>query len=238
MENESNAGGRLQPVTSFATGRSKANISVLFFGSAMLNAAKAKAIEKGSVGRPDAPSDRELDDHRALVLGGLTMVLAALEASLNEFIAEIVDDNSERVGPVLSDDRGVSALLSLWPEVERPASLLGKHDLVLTAFGRPAFGKGDLVYQNADCVVALRNALVHFKPEWPDKDKAHAKLERRLQDKFDSNPLLAPGFIWFPFRCLSADCLRWTCDSVSAYPTRLVHTQGRHNCGHSRRVSL
>ncbi|MEZ5719780.1 MAG: hypothetical protein R3E55_15415 [Burkholderiaceae bacterium] len=50
---------------------------------------------------------------------------------------------------------------------------------------------GDLVIQNVDALIKLRNAVVHFRPEWFTELGAHETLSRRLNQKFD--PLRFPG---------------------------------------------
>src|ERR1700730_14125544 len=116
------------PVRSTATltSRVKANLSGLMFGSAMLLEAHARTIERETKGTPQAPADQDLDEHRAYVLGGVMAVAAALEASINEFFADVDDRNVDKVGRILGDDRAVNTMCELWPQIE-PLPVLQKY---------------------------------------------------------------------------------------------------------------
>ena len=79
-----------------ANSRVKANLSGLLFGSAILFEGHARAIVRHTKGTPEAALDRELDEHRGYVLGGVISVAAAIEASINEFFADVEDPTSPR----------------------------------------------------------------------------------------------------------------------------------------------
>ena len=51
--------------------------------------------------------------------------------------------------------------------------------------------------QNADALIKLRNAIIHFRPEWFDDQKEHEKLSKVLRGKFRASPFL-PGEPLFP----------------------------------------
>jgi hypothetical protein len=208
-------GAQARSSTTFNS-RVKANLSGLLFGSAILLEAHARTIERETKGTPQAPADQDLDEHRTYVLGGLMAVAAALEASINEFFADVDDRNIDKVGRVLGDDRAVNTMCELWPQIE-PSPILQKFQTALSLCGLPQFDRGGQPYQDAESVVKLRNALMHFKPEWDDDREIHQGLENRLRAKFRLNPMLPDGAIWFPHRCLSADCLEWACRSVGLF---------------------
>jgi len=75
-------------------------------------------------------------------------------------------------------------------------------------------------FQEVEGLVKLRDALVHYKPEWSDVTKAaHPKLEARLK-KFPLNPAPSGGFIqWFPHLCLSAGCAEWATRAITTFVT-------------------
>jgi hypothetical protein len=57
-------------------------------------------------------------------------------------------------------------------------------------------------------VVELRNALVHFKPEWDTQADRHQKLSKKLKDKFGPSPFLNDVLI-FPRRWATHGCTSW-----------------------------
>jgi len=74
-------------------------------------------------------------------------------------------------------------------------NVLRKYDMVLAVCEALSFEKDLSPYQEADGLVSLRNALVHFKPKWGHSTKEHAKLEKRLASCFGDCALMsqAPG---------------------------------------------
>ena len=98
--------------------------------------------------------------------------------------------------------------------------MLGKYQLVLAVCGRARLDKTSEPYQSAAALIALRNAVVHFKPEWHDEQKQHAKLAKRFQGKFPDCVLMARSTgrsAWFPDRCLGAGCSAWAVETVHRF---------------------
>jgi hypothetical protein len=196
--------------------RVKANLSGLLFRSAQLLADRARAIEHAQRGTADAPVEAELDEHRSCALGAVIMAAGALEASINELFADVEDGNTDKVGAILEDQRAVTTMGRLWPDIEgRP--ILRKYQTALSLCGLAQLDQGSPIFQDVDNVVRLRNALMHFKPEWDDDRSVHQGLERRLRGKFGENPMVAVGSVWFPHRCLSAGCAEWACQAVRTF---------------------
>ena len=146
------------------------------------------------------------------------LAAAALEASANELYLEAVDRSKSALEPLA--DEQMSLLAELWREVERKFGILEKYQVALTACGKPPMEIGAEPFQSASALIALRNALVHFKPEWDDDLDQHKKLENLLQGKFQPNALAekASGeMLWFPNRCLGASCAHWACEATRKF---------------------
>ena len=94
-----------------------------------------------------------------------------------------------------------------------------KYDLALTLRAAPPLYKGLPAYQNVDALVHLRNALIHFKPEWDDAQVKHKKLSARLQYKFALSPFLPAHEPLFPKGCMSHGCAEWAVTSVVGFLT-------------------
>ncbi|MFF9870133.1 hypothetical protein ACF1G0_32930 [Streptomyces sp. NPDC013953] len=67
--------------------------------------------------------------------------------------------------------------------------------------------------------MSLRNALVHYSPEWQigvgaSEEDAVKGIAKQLEGKFSENPVVPKGNSFFPDRCLSHGCTVWTWNIV------------------------
>jgi hypothetical protein len=132
--------------------------------------------------------------------------VAFLEASINEFYLEAQDKDKNSLAGL--DERVLSLLAAFWEQVER-GPILHKYQIALLVAGAEQFEKGKQPYQDADHLVKLRDALVHYKPQWDDELGPHRNLEERLRNKFPLNTLAQSGSLWFPHQCFGAGCADW-----------------------------
>ena len=103
----------------------------------------------------------------------------------------------------------VSNLLSeLWPIMEKSA-ILYKYQVVLTTTNKEKFNAGIPPYQDVDNLIKLRNALIHYKPEWDTDSKIHKSIEDRLKNNFNINPFSHFNDAFFPKKCLGHGCAEW-----------------------------
>lgn len=165
------------------------------------------------------------EESRSYASGAVILAVAALEASINELFLESVDRNQTSLAGVALDR--LQLMATLWEEVDA-FSMLNKYDIALVSCGKDPFAKGTEPYQSAKGVVDLRNALVHFKPEWGDELDRHSRLEQQLATRFPACALASQAtgtMVWFPHKCLGAGCASWCIDSVvkfvSEFCTRL-----------------
>lgn len=167
-------------------------------------ARQASQVEQANAGRPFGPFFEELIH---LATAAVTLSVASLEAFANELFA----DGTKRFPSYSSE-----VLDAIWMLAEqRP--FMEKYDLALTLNGVAPFDKGTPVYQNVDALVHLRNALIHFKPEWDDAQVKHKKLSARLQSKFAPSPFLPAHEPLFPRGCMSHGCAEWAVKSVADF---------------------
>lgn len=113
----------------------------------------------------------------------------------------------------------------LWRlDIPRTSSypILEKYEIALELNGKPPPCKGRWPYQDAKCLVELRNALIHFEPETivsratGEEAEIH-KFEKRLRGKFTENPLTGAGNPFYPDKLLGAGCANWAVQSAVAY---------------------
>ncbi len=70
--------------------------------------------------------------------------------------------------------------------------------------------------QNIDALIKLRNAVIHFRPEWSDQQDKHNKLSKQLKNKFQQSPFLSDEPI-FPLAWASASFASWALCSTVAF---------------------
>jgi hypothetical protein len=166
------------------------------------------------------------DEARSNALAAVLLAAASLESSVNEFYQQAVDRDRNALKPL--SETQINLLAELWPEIER-LSPLRKHQVALVAMGHEPMSRGQEPYRSADGLMRLRNALVHFRPEWDDNLKDHQSLEQRLSQLFSVSTLAdsAKGqMVWFPNKCLGAGCAEWAIESAVLFSQRFVDTLG------------
>jgi len=152
--------------------------------------------------------------HMAYVTGSVLSAVASLEATINELFIDaqhgdpniFKDPHSEF--PVLLSAR--------WEEAE-PMKILCKYQLALDLAEKEQFDQGAAPYQEVDGLIDLRNALVHYKPEWNTDQEKHKKIEEKLKSRFALNPFTISTDAFFPKRCLGHGCAEWAVESSMAF---------------------
>jgi hypothetical protein len=168
--------------------RTRHNLAIHHLMAAALYARNVYAAENRHRGEPFGAHFEEI---RWQVMACVMMAVAAVEAHFNERMQDLGVDND---------------FLKL---IERKG-ILERHDLYLWFTDRPRLDFGATPTQPFADLVELRNALVHFHPEWDDDDDLHARLDRRLAGKFATSPFLEPSAVFFPMRCMSHGCAVWS----------------------------
>ena len=135
---------------------------------------------------------------------------AAIESYLNELIADRAKHFTMLQGELLD---------SFWTNHER-ASLLDKFDLALLLRGEAPLERGAEPADSMNSLVTLRNELIHFKPEWSDESKVHARVSRKLASKVRPSPFL-PGENLFPRAWATHSCTKWAVETAVAFGTHI-----------------
>jgi len=199
-------------LTAGIAAQSKHSFSRQHFRAADFFAKRSQEFE--DQGR-EGPSDEHVTSvHRSYVTGAIILCVAGLESSVNEFYLEACDKNERKLQGLTSDD--IHVLATWWQEMEK-RSLLTKYQTALKLTAKQTFDLGSNPYQDVGNLCFLRNALVHYKPEWDGELDAHKKLQDRVQSRFPPNPLAARGSLWFPHLCLGAGCARWAVSAGQAF---------------------
>ena len=189
----------------------KYSFSKQHFRAAKFFASQASAIEQEAIPVPEARQA----EHRAYVTGAVLLSVAALESSINELYHEIISKEKKTIGHL--DSRAIDLIVGMWAETER-APILQKYQRALLFSGRQVFDKSASTFQRTDDLIRLRDALVHYKPEWDIEHKpqrGHGNIQKRLRGQFPLNPD-AKG-VWFPHQCLGAGCAEWATKIAFAF---------------------
>lgn len=151
-------------------------------------------------------------EHRAYVTGAVVFSVAFLEASINELHLEALDGNPKSLSG-LTDQQ----LAKLKTSKKRGKTVLSKYQKVLSICGIPRFKEESGLFQSVKILIKIRNALIHYRPEWDDELKVHKNIQNRLSGKFTLNRFTDKSSLWFPHQCLGAGCAMWSVEQVGQF---------------------
>jgi hypothetical protein len=187
--------------TGSVTAQIKSNLSTIHLQSAAYLTRQAMGCEQ-----TQRVTESLIVEYRAYVMGAIALSIASIESTINELFLEAVHGNAQIFRHL--QPNVPTLLCELWNNAER-FSILDKYQLVLAIAQKERFEKGSSPYQEVDSAIVLRNALIHYKPEWDRAQRDHKKIEDRLRARFEPNPFSSPEQAFFPHRCLSHGCAVW-----------------------------
>ena len=146
--------------------------------------------------------------------------VASLESNINEYLSD-----SEKLFAGIPDG-GREQLCELMGDL----SISQKYERTLAAKGVEPFDRGGSPYQDVDILIAIRNELVHFHPEWHDEQDRHEKLGRRLMYRFPLSPFIPESSgVVFPQRFVGHGCTKWAVESALSFMTIFSEKIGQPN---------
>lgn len=189
----------------------KTNFSIYHLLAAANYSRAAHKIEKEV--RPPCP-EKERIEYIGFVTSSIIMSVAALESRINEIYLSAVDKD-KNIFKNFNDDT-IESLSIIWHDLDnKRISTLSKYLISLLISRKTLMNKGDKIYQDVDMLIKLRDALIHYKPEWDTELKGkHTKLEGHLSTKFEISPYSHRNDSFFPKKCLSHGCASWAVNSV------------------------
>jgi hypothetical protein len=201
---EGEANQQLGPVFGIATLRQRSNFAVQHLMAAARFSKMCGEIEIQNKGQPLGPF---FDVQIGYVSATVLLATASLEAYINEVWAD-----GENSFPELKDGIRLNFL-----ELIEDKPILEKFQRTLLLKGVAPFPEGEQPYKDAQALIRLRNALVHFKPEWHDEQEQHKKIEKQLKGKFEINPFIGENGVFFPQQCMSYGCTKWAVLTVLSF---------------------
>jgi hypothetical protein len=190
--------------TAAATARSRANLGLHHLLAACRNSAAISKLESEHAGKEFGSHWDEILQNS---LGVAMLATAALESYANELYFE---------GAALKGVVNSTAVERLAELVNRE-SVLNKYALALAIRNGKRLDFDSEPVQSAAALVRLRNAVVHFRPEWSGEEDEHAKLSNKLVSKFDPSPFLQNEKHLFPIAWASASFSSWAMRSTVAF---------------------
>ena len=161
--------------------------------------------------------------HRAYVSGTVLSAAAFLEASINELYLEVQGHLANGSG--VGRQRVLAVPAHFWSSAGKPP-VLHKYQLALVVADAEPYDEGRSPFREADGLIALRDALVHGRPEWRDSHGRRQNLERRLRGKFPHNAFAIEGDPEFPDRMLGAGCAMWAVRVAEKFSDDFCHRMG------------
>jgi len=150
--------------------------------------------------------------HRAYVVGAIVLAAMTMETCINGIYLDACGKNLKGL-----DDQEIALLAEWWAFLdERRAGTLFKYQHALLLVRKPKLPPERNPCKDADNLIFLRNALTHYKPERDDA-KMYGKIRKRLEGKFDVNPLAPNAYLWFPEQCLGSGCAKWAVGAAEEF---------------------
>lgn len=156
------------------------------------------------IANQNRPLGEFFDQQIACVSATVMLTIASLESNINEYLSE-----PDTALPSLPGKSSHSVLA-----LTENKPILDKYQHILSFRGKEEYPTGHSPYQDVDALVKLRNALVHFKPEWHDEQELHRKIESRLKGRFEVNPAIGGNGVFFPQQCMSYGCTKWAVNTA------------------------
>lgn len=213
---------------------SRTSLSILYIQAAAFHCRRSHSYEEGADLGPLGPEERSRvhSEHSSYVLGAVMSAAMFLEATINELFLEANDEFKQNLS-ALSESQ-IEKLSQTWDSEisgNRSLSILEKYGRFLDCVDADQFEKGMLIYQNADCLTDLRNALAHYKPEWKsatshEPQSKQSNIYQALRGRFEMNPLTGGGNPFFPDRCMSHGCAAWAVESSTNFVDEFVKLAG------------
>jgi len=190
-------------ITAEITVRQRSDFAVQHMMAAARFSRLCHEVEKDNYGLSLGPF---FDEIISYVTATILSSVASIESNINEIFADARD------GILKLKPLDIKLLAEIWQLIEEKP-ILEKYQIMLVLNGKNRLEKGVYKYQNVDTLIKVRNAIVHFKPEWHDEQESHGKIGKRLQGKFDFSPFVDKNSPIFPTRAMTHGFTAWAVQS-------------------------
>jgi hypothetical protein len=197
--------GRYELLSGRATLQIKTGFAANHLLVATDSARKAHVIEQDNV---DKPMGDWFDGMLRAVPVSVVMAGAALEASANELLTDILD-GSARLTLTGSRKRMLEELKG-----ERSGNSTSKYEkLALIMEKEPDLGTEP--WYNAKLLVAFRNEFMHFRPTiYVDNVDDERDIVKKLSARLSTSKAYRSQKIQFPYSFMTYECAKWAVQTV------------------------
>ena len=201
-------------VTSQATAHMRMQFAIQHLAGALGFSRQVCEIEAQHLGEPWGGTFYEEMSGPAIAV--IMMTVAGMESYLNELFADAAIHFS-------------SSMLPIWKKGAKDFDrkpLLDKTDWFLLLRGEEKINRNISLINDVEALVTLRNALVHFKPEWDDESARHESVSKRLEGKFMPLSWLADDPGVFPRAWITGGCTTWAVDTAIKFVDHIADCAG------------
>lgn len=213
--NNISADNKLTPLQINAHAKSRANLTKYHLNSAIQFSQKAFKIEQTYRTQEIIPENIHTS-HMSYVSTSIISSVTALESSINEFLVDLKERYGNKAFEKNSHVETIMDTFEIFNHENMFESLFSKQIPVISKYKILSLfiQKKDLLTQlqveDINYLVKLRNALIHFTPEWDNALNRHRNIEKSLKNRFSLNPLRSNASTFFPYKCLSSSCSLWS----------------------------
>ncbi|MBF0398612.1 MAG: hypothetical protein HQK78_17690 [Desulfobacterales bacterium] len=217
---------RLSVPDLYMTAKSHSNFDYIHLNSARIFSEHAYDIENNPkyIDDPQNAPEKIKVLYRSYVSSSIICSVSALEAFINQFL---LDNNDKlKTSPCSVNKqiklkfkefgRTLSKKKELLGQLGNAPNALLKFEIIVFLL-KHHFIPANSLKVNIDGLIKVRNALIHFKPEWDNAFDKFKEIESFISDKIIHNPFYSKTNNFFPYRCLSASCASWSVQNADEF---------------------
>lgn len=204
--------------------KSHANLAHIHLNSANLFIQSAFSIEN-KYKTKKTPPQKAIDSHMSYVSSSIICSVSALEAKINQFLVdhktkldEIKIENNSAIFKHYSPVFDTKA--HFLNQLHNLTNALMKYNIIFYLL-KGKFLPNNKLFKGTSFAIKVRNALIHFSPEWDNELKLNKELEDRyfshFSNDFDLSPFYYKDELFIPYRCLSAYHAEWAYKNSNAF---------------------
>lgn len=191
--------------------KSRANFTQYHQNSASINARLAKQIE-AEHDKHNVQDEIVRIKYISHISSSIISSVASLESKINEFIVDHENQINENIDNVdlkkLQKFKKIETKKDVIEQLNNATSAVLKYKLLFNI----NIVEVDIDNKTEECLnllISIRNSIVHFTPEWDNDLAKHKKIEKSVKNHFFLSPFYSGDTLFFPYRCLSANCAEW-----------------------------
>lgn len=214
-------------ITCNMTAKSRANFTFYHLNSASINSKLAFDIER-EYDKTESTPEHIRQNYISHVSTSIISSVAALESKINE---HIVDNKIHITKKILKLDNNFFSQFK--QQIKPNKNVISQISSITSAILKYKI-INKIMYEDTkienkteeavNLIIKIRNALIHFTPEWDNDLIRHKEIETSVKNHFSLSPLYSDGSMFFPYRCLSADCAQWATTTSRSFIEKHFNT--------------